>query len=128
MIEGDSINNLIQVIREFHRIPQRKVISEKTLIEKDLGITGDDGVELIEEIEKIYGISFAPEDFGLTENESLFHSEGASLSGLLYWLLGRDNEYVKALTVGQLHEGLLLALGRVQSLTHHSSGTPNGAP
>lgn len=109
-----SIDNLIRIIREFHRIPQRKVICGNSLIENELGITGDDGVELLEEIEKTYGISFAREDFGLSKNESLFHSEGASLSGLLVWLFGRDKENVKALTVAQLHEGLLVALNRTQ--------------
>ena len=48
------------------------------IFEDDLGITGDDGIDLMEAVEKEYGISLssAREMLALNPNEYLFHGEG----------------------------------------------------
>jgi acyl carrier protein len=39
-----------------------KVLTADTLFEDDLGVSGDDGVDLLEAVEKEYGISLEPVD------------------------------------------------------------------
>jgi len=59
-----------------------KKVSEETQFERDLGLTGDDGKELLEATEKRFGVTLCSEEAGLREtfnlgsNECLFHSEG----------------------------------------------------
>ena len=67
------------------RNPQSEAIVIETLFEDDLGITGDDGCELLEATETHFGVSLAsPEEgyrctFDLAPHEFLFHSEGFGL-------------------------------------------------
>jgi acyl carrier protein len=104
-----TLENLISIIRECQGFSEKDIITEASLLEKDLGITGDDGSELIEVIEKKFDISFAGSDgslrdaFGLGEGQYLFHSEGMNLFWLLASLFGRDLENVKTITVGELY-------------------------
>lgn len=85
-------------------------ITRETLIEKDLGITGDDGDELLIAIQDEYGINFCDETgslqktFNLKENEYLFHSEGT-----MRWILGAffPEENIKPLTVGELYDVII---------------------
>lgn len=110
-----NLENLIALIREFHCIPDKTEISETTLLENDLGITGDDGCDLLEEIEKTYKLSFTGKDgslrefFDLEENQFLFHSEGLDLFGIFSFIFGREPENVKPITVGDLLAGSLKA-------------------
>jgi hypothetical protein len=103
-----TLENLISLIREFHRIPNKTEISENTLLEDGLGITGDDGCELLEEIEKTFSLSFTGKDgslreaFDLEENQFLFHGEGIDLFGIFSFIFGRKPENVKPITVGDL--------------------------
>lgn len=83
-----SINEVIQFIYDFSYNYDRGVITEYTLLEKDLGICGDDGVELLLEAERIFNLDFDygkgfEYNFGLSENEYLFTGEGANLIGML---------------------------------------------
>jgi hypothetical protein len=63
-------------------IKETTVITGITLLDRDLGITGDDGIELLEELQERFGVSFAGADgtlgetFGLEKGEFLFESEG----------------------------------------------------
>lgn len=69
-------------VRVWGRIPTRIQITPDTLFEDDLGITGDDGCELLEATEKHFRVCLSsPEDgyrrtFDLAPHEFLFHSEG----------------------------------------------------
>lgn len=94
----------------------RKAIDESTLLEEDLGICGDDGVELLEEAEKFFAVRFATDEedfrslFSLKENEYLFTSEGLDLLGICYffrWLRGEPEPVVRDLSIGQLHQVLV---------------------
>ena len=114
-----NIENLISLIREFHAIPDKTEISEITLLEDDLGITGDDGCELLEEVEKTFNLSFTGKDgslrefFDLEENQFLFHGEGVDLFGIFSFIFGRETENVKPITVGDLLAGSLKAKSKV---------------
>lgn len=104
-----TLQNLVSIIRECQAFPEKDKITEASLLEKDLGITGDDGSELLEAIEKKFDISFSGPDgslreaFGLSEGQYLFHGEGMSLFRLIASLFGRNSENVKAITVGELY-------------------------
>lgn len=112
---GPELEEVIAFVREFSGW-HRKEINKHTRLENDLDITGDDGVELLEEAEKVFAVSFdtAEEDFrtlfSLQENEYLFSSEGFDLLGISYfcrWLRGDPHPVVRDLTIGQLHKVLV---------------------
>ena len=77
-----SLDDFIAFIREHQSISRKKTIVESSLLESDLGITGDDGEELIQAIQDRYSVSFIGSDgtvreaFGLAEDQYLFGSEG----------------------------------------------------
>lgn len=82
-----TLKDVIEFVREFSG-DHKSAITEHTLLDADLGITGDDGVELLEDAEKKFGVSFVTEErsfqetFGLGENEYLFNSEGVDFLGI----------------------------------------------
>ena len=81
-----------------------------SLLEADLGITGDDGSELLEAIQNHFVMSFVGSDgtirdaFDLGEKQYLFHSEGVGPFALIASLFGKDVENVKPLSIDQLHQ------------------------
>jgi len=118
-----SMADVIAFVRDFAGC-RREIIDENTWLEKDLGITGDDGVELLEEAEKVFGVSFSAEEggfrkaFSLKENEYLFHSEGIDFFGIVYLcrrLRGIPAPVIRDLSVGQLHSVLVEALNKRES-------------
>jgi hypothetical protein len=105
-----TLQQVIDFVREFSG-DVKSVITEHNRLEADLGITGDDGVELLEEAEKRFGVSFVTEErsfketFGLGENEYLFHAEGVDLLGvrrLIGWVRREPRRVVRDLSVGEL--------------------------
>ena len=120
-----SMADVIAFVSEFAGC-KRETINENTWLEKDLGITGDDGVELLEEAEKVFDVSFSTEEagfrrtFSLKENEYLFHSEGIDFLGIIYLfrrLRGIPAPVVRDLSVGQLHSVLVEALNKTERVT-----------
>lgn len=110
-----SVEEVIAFVREFSGCT-RKAIDESTLLEDDLGICGDDGVELLEAAEKFFAVRFETDEedfrslFSLKENEYLFTSEGLDLLGICYffrWLRGEPEPVVRDLSIGQLHQVLV---------------------
>ncbi|WP_380179997.1 hypothetical protein [Kalamiella sp. sgz302252] len=115
---------VIAFVREFSGWRKKK-IDENTLLEDDLHITGDDGVELLEEAEKVFGISFETEEesfrslFSLQDNEYLFNSEGFDFFCIGYFyrrLKGIPHPVVRDLSVGKLHEVLIKLRGKENAL------------
>lgn len=116
-----TFDNLISIIRECQGLSElgfseTEVITETTLLDKDLGITGDDGWELLGSIETQFGVSFTGQDgtarefFGLAKNEQLFHHEtDFGLRMLIKTLFHRQKEHVKPLSIGQLYTALCIA-------------------
>lgn len=105
-----TLQQVIDFVREISG-DVKSVITEETRLEADLGIAGDDGVELQEEAEKRFGVSFVTEGrsfketFRLGENEYLFTAEGLDLFGvgrLIGWLKKEPRAVVRDLTVGEL--------------------------
>ncbi|ALB64682.1 hypothetical protein AFK62_02715 [Cronobacter condimenti 1330] len=127
---GPSLTEVIAFIREFSGC-RREAIDENTRLEKDLHITGDDGVELLEEAEKVFCVSFETPDedfrtlFSLSDNEYLFNSEGLGLIDIGYfwrWLHGRPQPVVCDLSVGKLHQ-VLVKLRRENQEKHPPAPT-----
>lgn len=110
-----TLDRLIEFIRNHQRISKEIVIDQNSFLEKDLGITGDDGEEFLEAIERGFVVSFAGsngtirEAFGLEKDEYLFHSEGIWFFRFIASFFGRDVENVKPLTVGELYRIVLSA-------------------
>jgi hypothetical protein len=114
-----TFDDLALFLRDFARISPRTAISPETRIEADLGITGDDGDDLLKGVATHFRTPLAsPEDgyrstFGLAPNEYLFHSEGVDMLGfgrLLARLFRRTDEapaVVRDLTVGELFAAIL---------------------
>lgn len=113
MTSATTLAELIACIRESQGIKASKSISGDSLLERDLGITGDDGDELLQAIQERFGVSFAGADgtlreaFGLEKNEYLFHSEGFSFLVMIANFFGFSIENVKPLSVAQLHRVIL---------------------
>ena len=98
-----TFDEVVRALRASQGIRDRVMITGATLLEDELGITGDDGCALLEELETVFHIAFAGSDgslreaFGLDGDQFLFHGEGWSLLALF------RKENVKPLTVGELH-------------------------
>jgi acyl carrier protein len=111
-----SFEQLAEFIRRECGLRKDKHIDADTQFERDLGITGDDGGELLEAVEKQYQIEFTHESFGLEFNEYLFHSEGFDLSPIQS-LFGRPIPEVRSFTAGELYEAVLKELIKQTSIT-----------
>lgn len=98
-----SFENFVDFINDNFIFSDKVSITKDTLVEKDLGITGDDGDEFLLAIQDEFGIDFRDEKgsirkaFDLKENEYLFHSEGLNLFPF-------NKENIKPLTIGQLYD------------------------
>ena len=99
-----TFDNVVRAIRASQSIREHVMITGATLIEDDLGITGDDGCDLLADLEQAFHVSFAGSDgtlreaFGLEADQFLFHGEGWNPLALF------RKEKVRALTVGQLQQ------------------------
>jgi acyl carrier protein len=105
-----TFEGFAQFIREHTGVSQKKLITLETQFERDLGITGDDGDELLMATENRFGVRFVTNEYGLKElfnlkpNEYLFHSEGIGCVPIgLLWPFGVRST-VRVFTVGELYE------------------------
>ncbi len=111
-----SFDHFAEFIRDFARISASTKITPNTEFEKDLKITGDDGVDLLQETEKRFSVKLSSGDhgykktFNLGPNEYLFDSEGLDLIGiipLLQRIFGKNKTYtVRRFTVGELFDAV----------------------
>ncbi|MDH3223375.1 MAG: DUF1493 family protein [Gemmatimonadota bacterium] len=108
-----ELDDVVEFVREFTRVPPRISITADTRIEADLGVTGDDGVELLLGAEERFCADFGDDlagVFGLDQGQTLFNDEGTGMPGMgvLLRLLGRGAPpEVRDLKVGELYEALL---------------------
>jgi hypothetical protein len=100
-------------IREYWAVPARKEIAPETQFERDLGLTGDDGNDLLLATEKQFGVALCSDEvgvhktFNLEPNEYLFHSEGLELFPFeMTSLFSATAHSVRKLTVGELYEAV----------------------
>ena len=112
-----SLDEVIQFVRTFSG-ERRMALHAETRLEEDMGITGDDGAELLEEAENTFGVALHTEEdgfralFELRENEYLFSSEGLDLLGLgrlCRWIRDIPEPVITDLTIGRLHQILVKA-------------------
>ena len=113
---GPSLDEVVAFVRDYTRT--RRQLSAGTRLEADVGVTGDDGVALLEAAEEHFGRAISDpetgvrETFGLGPNEYLFGSEGLDLIGisaLVRWLRGRPRPTIRDLTIAELYEALARA-------------------
>ena len=118
-----TMQELSAVIREFVGLRSGRHVTAHTRIDRDLGITGDDGIELLRTVETRFDVSVGLEDerirevFGLGENEYLFGSEGLEipfLSGLSRRITGNPAPVIRDLTVGELLAAIQKSMARPQ--------------
>ena len=109
-----SFEQLADFVRKWTLLSNDKQISLDTQFERDLGITGEDGIELLEAVQERYGIEFTSESFRLEFNEYVFHSEGFELFPIFFQsLFGKPMPEVRSFTVGELYEAVLKELDKV---------------
>jgi len=107
---------VIAFVRERSRIPTRVPIDGHTRLDADLGVTGDDGDELLRDVASHYQVALSNKTSGyrdafeLGADEYLFNREGVSLFGigsLICWILRGFREapqtVVVDLTLERLH-------------------------
>jgi hypothetical protein len=99
----------------------------ETLFEDDLGITGDDGCELLEETERRFAVRLSSpehgyrETFNLAPHEFLFNSEGFGPSFHDIMTLFRPSlipSSVKRFTVGELFNAVRKAQAKPHWTDH----------
>jgi hypothetical protein len=111
---GPSFKDVSDLVRDFGGIRKSRSISSDTRIEADLGITGDDGEELLLYAEKHFGVELHDTDtgiratFDLRPNEYLFNSEGYDfgIGTVMRWIRREPKLVVVDLTVGDLHRAI----------------------
>ena len=113
-----AFDDVAEFVRGWARIPAKMRITPYTQFERDLGITGDDGVELLEAAQERFKVNFKDGDgsirtiFDLRPNEYLFNPEGSFLlgSGLtrIITLFSSPNTdpSIRPFTVGELSEAI----------------------
>jgi hypothetical protein len=63
--ESPTVNDVADFVRAWSRIAVKRQIDPETQFERDLGITGDDGSELLEAAQKKFDVDlFNAEGFG----------------------------------------------------------------
>ena len=108
-----DVSEVINFVRSYTGAGARIEISGATRLEADLGVTGDDGVDLLKAAEQHFGIEFGNDlrpVFQLDPDEVLFGDEGLPIPGLAWvrrLLGGQPPPAVADLTVEQLHSAIL---------------------
>jgi hypothetical protein len=111
-----SFDEFAEFIRQRAHISRNKKIAPETEFEDGLGISGDDGCDLLRETEKRFEVALSSEEdgyrktFNLGRDEFLFHSEGFGPD--LSTIVGRPAPVVIAFTVGALYDAVQKALAK----------------
>lgn len=101
-------------LREYWCVPARKTIVPETQFERDLGLTGDDGTDLLEATEKRFEVRLGNEETGLRDtfnlqsNEYLFNSEGwgPSPAEIISLFSDSPSAVVRRFTVNELFDAV----------------------
>jgi len=112
-----SFEEFADFIRQWAGISRKKRIVPETELEDDLGITGDDGLDMLLATEERFVVSLHSEEHGFREtfnlapNEFLFHSEGfgPGLPDLITLFKGHEASVV-SFSVGDLYRAVLAKL------------------
>ena len=71
MDDDPTFDEFADWIREYWHVPVRKKIMPETQFERDLGLTGDDGNDLLISTEKRFGVTLCSEETGVRETLNL---------------------------------------------------------
>jgi acyl carrier protein len=111
-VNSPSFDEIAEVISELTGVDKSR-ITPASRLEHDLGVTGDDGVQLLETLAKKYRVDFDRPNHG---GRYLFGSDSFDpISPILRRILGRSPKTVIPITVGDLH--LAAARGRWEGST-----------
>jgi hypothetical protein len=102
-MENLQFEQFAEFIRECCCLGQDERIAPDTQFERDLGVTGGDGEDLLKEAEKLYSVKLTRESFNLEPNEYLFGSD-AAFPDLLEIFGKRPTTTLRSFTVGELFE------------------------
>jgi len=112
-MKTSTFEQFAELVRHFAGCSSKVQITRATKFQDDLGITGEDGTELLIETEKHYGVLLHSEEhgfrvtFNLAPNEYLFNSEGFNAFELLGRLFGvKEGSTVREFTVGELYDAV----------------------
>jgi acyl carrier protein len=103
-MEDLSFEEFAEFIRECGQLGHEERITPDTQFERDLGITGDDGDDLLRASEKRFGVKFTRETFNLKPNEFLFGPEASF--GDLITLFRHWKSQFRSFTLGELFEAI----------------------
>lgn len=113
-----TFEDVANFVRGWAFIPAKRPITLHSQFERDLGITGDDGGELLQAAQEHFEVDLADggngyrKIFNLGANEYLFNSEGLSFGTggtNMITLFANTNPSVRAFTVGELYEAIARA-------------------
>ena len=116
-----NFEDVADFVRRWALVPAKQTITLHTQFERDLGITGDDGGELLQAAQEHFKVDLADggngyrKIFDLGDNEYLFNSEGFSIGSGgtdMITLFTNTSPSVRAFTVGELCE----AIGKAPSI------------
>jgi len=115
---SSSFEEVVAFVREFTGVRSHQAITGETRLEADLGVTGDDGKDLLCAAVERFRVDLASPENGIAQtlqlgpDEYFFGPEGFDLPGisvLVRWLRGEPRPVYRDLTVGELHEAILKA-------------------
>jgi len=115
-MDHPSFEELADFIREWRGISRKKSIVRETQFERDLGITGDDGGELLQVTEKQFNVTLASDEdgyrktFNLGPSEYLFHSEGFGPFPFELLSILSPAPTVRAFSAGELYDAVVKEL------------------
>lgn len=107
-----ELSEVIAFVREYTGVSERRPIGPDTRLEADLGVTGDDGDELLREAAEQFQVDLASPADGIARtldlgpNEYFFGPEGFDPLGIgefVRRLRGKPRARCRDLTVGELH-------------------------
>src|SRR5262249_1359744 len=108
-----SFDEFAAFVRDFAGLSSKTSILRCTRFENDLGVTGDDGLELLLKTEERFDVQLSSEahgfrqTFGLAPNEYLFNGEGFNPLNLFR----RSSAIIREFTVGELYDAVCRKLG-----------------
>jgi hypothetical protein len=103
-----TFEEFAEFVRGFAGLSRKTPIGPSTRFERDLGVTGDDGCDLLRETEVRFGVALSSKEHGyrqtftLGPDEYLFHAEGLDIFGLC-------SGPVREFTAGELYDAVCRA-------------------
>jgi len=114
-MKSPSFDEVAAFVHEFAGISPHRSIKPETRLVADLGITGDDGDDLLRAANEHFQVDLASPDNGIAQtlrlgpNEYFFRPEGVDLFGIsliIRWFRGEPAPAYRDLAVGELQKAI----------------------